>query len=197
MMAYDMGVVKKAYDTALKNNASDKVMLALFQAGIVESGFRNLNYGDRDSIGFLQQRPSQGWGTVDQIMNVEYATNSFISRAKKIENKYKTSGQLAQAVQRSAFPFKYDLVESEAKDLIKKVTGEKIDTEEINVIDFIKDPEGSIEIFFKKIVSSITGIGIYSIIIIFIFIALGIVYFQDEVKIGLKAGKKYIRGGLL
>ncbi len=196
-MAYDMGVVKKAYDTALKNNASDKVMLALFQAGIVESGFRNLNYGDRDSIGFLQQRPSQGWGTVEQIMNVEFATNSFISRAKKIENKYKSSGQLAQAVQRSAFPFKYDLVESEAITLIKKVSGEKIDTEEIGIIDFVKDPERSLEIVFKKIVSSITGIGIYSIIIIFIFISIGMIYFQDEIKFGVKAGKKYISGGLL
>jgi hypothetical protein len=197
MMAYDMGVVKKAYDTALKNNASDKVMLALFQAGIVESGFRNLNYGDRDSIGFLQQRPSQGWGTVGQIMNVEYATNSFISRAKKIENNYKSSGKLAQAVQRSAFPFKYDLVESEAITLIKKVSGEKIDTEELGIIDFVKDPEGSLEIVFKKIVNSITGIWIYSIIIIFIFISIGMVYFQDEIKLGVKAGKKYISGGLL
>ena len=28
-----------------------------------ESGIRNLDYGDRDSLGVFQQRPSQGWGT--------------------------------------------------------------------------------------------------------------------------------------
>ena len=28
-----------------------------------ETGIRNLDYGDRDSVGLFQQRPSQGWGT--------------------------------------------------------------------------------------------------------------------------------------
>jgi murein DD-endopeptidase MepM/ murein hydrolase activator NlpD len=98
----------------------------LFEAGIVESGMRNLTYGDRDSIGFLQQRPSQGWGTVSQIMNVEYATTSFVTRAKKIENNYDTSGKLAQGVQRSAYPDKYDKVKNKAVNLIKQVGNIKL-----------------------------------------------------------------------
>jgi len=43
-----------------------------------ESGIRNLDYGDRDSLGAFQQRPSQGWGTADQVMNVPHATTTFL-----------------------------------------------------------------------------------------------------------------------
>lgn len=43
-----------------------------------ESGLRNLDYGDRDSLGVFQQRPSQGWGTPNQIMNVAHATTTFL-----------------------------------------------------------------------------------------------------------------------
>jgi hypothetical protein len=43
-----------------------------------ESGIRNLDYGDRDSLGVFQQRPSQGWGTPAQVMDVAHATTSFL-----------------------------------------------------------------------------------------------------------------------
>jgi murein DD-endopeptidase MepM/ murein hydrolase activator NlpD len=43
-----------------------------------ESGLRNLDYGDRDSLGVFQQRPSQGWGTSDQVMDVTHATTTFL-----------------------------------------------------------------------------------------------------------------------
>lgn len=54
---YDLNVARQAYQTASGMGASAKVMLALFEAGIVESRFQNLGGGDRDSAGFLQQRP--------------------------------------------------------------------------------------------------------------------------------------------
>lgn len=43
-----------------------------------ESTMRNLRYGDRDSLGLFQQRPSQGWGTPAQILDIQYATQSFL-----------------------------------------------------------------------------------------------------------------------
>jgi len=46
--------------------------------GYQESSLRNLDYGDRDSLGFLQQRPSQGWGTPTQVRDVTYATTTFL-----------------------------------------------------------------------------------------------------------------------
>lgn len=122
-MAVDMQVVRLAYSTAVSMGASEKVLLALFEAGIVESGFKNLNYGDRDSVGFLQQRPSQGW---QNPMDVPTATRSFVSKAMAIENRYSTAGQLAQAVQRSAFPLKYDAVRSQAATLLAQVKGSTV-----------------------------------------------------------------------
>jgi len=128
-MAYDMNVATTAYQTAIDLNASNKVILALFEAGIVESGMKNINYGDRDSVGFLQQRPSQGWGTIDEIMDVSYATTSFVERAKKIEDKYQIAGDLAAAVQRPAkiYEYRYDANKKKAENLIEKVSGKNIE----------------------------------------------------------------------
>jgi len=123
-MGYDMNVAAIAYTTAINLDASDKVLLALFEAGIVESGMRNLNYGDKDSVGFLQQRPSMGWGTVEQCTNVEYATTSFVKAAKKIESKYQIAGDLAAAVQKPAkiYEYRYNESKSKALNLLKQVS---------------------------------------------------------------------------
>ena len=50
-----------------------------------ESGIRNLDYGDRDSLGAFQQRPSQGWGTPEQVMNVPHATTTFLQHLVLIQ----------------------------------------------------------------------------------------------------------------
>jgi murein DD-endopeptidase MepM/ murein hydrolase activator NlpD len=49
-----------------------------------ESGLRNLTYGDRDSLGAFQQRPSQGWGTPAEVMNVAHATTSFLEHLIRV-----------------------------------------------------------------------------------------------------------------
>ena len=50
-----------------------------------ESKLRNLDHGDRDSLGLFQQRPSQGWGTAEQIQDPVYATNTFYDALEKID----------------------------------------------------------------------------------------------------------------
>src|SRR5690606_12874582 len=119
----DGSVMQQALRQAQSMGASNKILLALFMAGFVESGFRNLNYGDRDSVGFLQQRPSQGWGSVSQIMNVPFATRSFVSRAMAIERRNPGigPGALAQAVQRSAFPGRYEQFRGQAIGALKRI----------------------------------------------------------------------------
>ncbi|GLY97931.1 hypothetical protein [Actinoplanes sp. NBRC 103695] len=77
---------------------------------IVESTIRNLTYGDRDSVGLFQQRPSQGWGTPDQILNPVYATNRFIDKMLRVDgDSWMTDpiGKVCQDVQVSAFPQRY------------------------------------------------------------------------------------------
>ena len=88
-------------------NVSAKVRLAAWETAIVESGVKNLPGGDRDSAEAFQQRPSQGWGTYAQVTNPLYATAEFVRRAKRIEGRYSDPGDLAQAVQISAFGFRY------------------------------------------------------------------------------------------
>ncbi|KAG9126951.1 hypothetical protein FRC07_001284 [Ceratobasidium sp. 392] len=99
-----------------------KVLLATFETAWIESHVNNLNCGDQDSIGVFQQRPSQGWGTYDQIMNVDYSTGKFLDQAivNDRNNPGYTAGQLAQSVQRSEFPDRYDQAQSIAQDLINQ-----------------------------------------------------------------------------
>lgn len=91
---------------------------------IVESGLRNLNYGDRDSIGLFQQRPSAGWGTVAQIMDPVYSAGKFYTALLALPN-WATMGDgaAAQAVQRSAFPGRYADVLPQADQWLAQVGG--------------------------------------------------------------------------
>ncbi len=118
----DPNVLRTVYAVGRGLGVSDKVMLAGFEAGWVESRMNNLPCGDSDSLGVFQQRPSQGWGTPAQVMNVSFASNSFFTRAITVaaNNPGYTAGQVAQAVQRSAFPSRYDQAEATARALIEQ-----------------------------------------------------------------------------
>ncbi|QPP07087.1 hypothetical protein G4Z16_12595 [Streptomyces bathyalis] len=119
-MAYDLEAAKTIYRAGRDLKVNDKVMLSAFETGIVESGMRNLNHGDSDSLGVFQQRPSQGWGTPEQILDVNHAARSYFERAIKsdAEDKNQSTGHLAQSVQRSAYPERYDQAEGEARRLL-------------------------------------------------------------------------------
>ncbi|MGB8382107.1 MAG: hypothetical protein WCG47_12865 [Dermatophilaceae bacterium] len=90
-----------------------------------ESKLRNLTVGDRDSVGLFQQRPSQGWGTTEQILDPVYATNAFYDRLAKVDD-YTTRSvtEVAQQVQRSGHPLAYAQHEDEARVLASVLTGQ-------------------------------------------------------------------------
>ncbi|KAE8764270.1 hypothetical protein GB883_09900 [Georgenia thermotolerans] len=89
-----------------------------------ESKMRNIDYGDRDSVGLFQQRPSQGWGTVAEIMDPVYSTNAFYDVLVTVQD---WEGQeitdAAQRVQRSAFPNAYAQHESRSRPFASALTG--------------------------------------------------------------------------
>ncbi len=92
---------------------------------IQESGLRNLDWGDRDSLGLFQQRPSQGWGTPEEIQDPYYSTNTFYAALEKVdgwENMRVTDA--AQAVQRSGYPEAYGDHEEEARAWSRAFTGD-------------------------------------------------------------------------
>jgi hypothetical protein len=117
-----MGVVRTVVATGVAMGASAKVMLAAIEAGLVESNLNNCSNGDRDSVGVFQQRPS--WGTYAQRTDVAYASRSFLTKAIAREHQYSTAGRLAQAVQVSAFPYRYDTRAGQAARLIAAVESE-------------------------------------------------------------------------
>ena len=90
-----------------------------------ETGIRNLDYGDRDSVGLFQQRPSQGWGTKQQLMDPDYAAEKFYDALVKIEN-WETAdvNDVAQQVQRSGYPEAYRDHEADARVLASTLTGQ-------------------------------------------------------------------------
>jgi LysM repeat protein len=112
--------------TGRRLGVPDRGIVVALAAAMQESGLRNLSYGDRDSVGMFQQRPSTGWGTPAQLQDPAYATRLFYGGPSN-PNAGHTRGlldirgwqsmtvaQAAQAVQISAYPDAYAKWESSA-----------------------------------------------------------------------------------
>lgn len=90
-----------------------------------ESKLSNIDYGDRDSLGLFQQRPSQGWGTRKQVMDPEYSINAFYDALERIDGYEEMRiTEAAQEVQRSGFPEAYQDHAGDARALASALTGE-------------------------------------------------------------------------
>ena len=115
--------------------ASQRDIQTAIMAAIVESGLRNLNYGDRDSIGMFQQRDA--WGSAEARLNPYQSARMFFLGGNAgqrglldLTNRNSLSmGQAAQAVQVSAYPDRYAQHESEAGALLGSIGGTPIPSE--------------------------------------------------------------------
>ncbi|MEH1011890.1 hypothetical protein V6U90_02025 [Micromonospora sp. CPCC 206060] len=109
----------------VKRGMPERAVVVALATAFQESGLENLSGGDRDSIGLFQQRPSQGWGTPEQIQDPRYATNRFYAALKKVrgwEDMRVTDA--AQKVQRSAFPEAYQKWADESEVLARALLGD-------------------------------------------------------------------------
>ena len=89
-----------------------------------ESNIRNLDHGDRDSIGLFQQRPSMGWGTKKQLSNPYYATKAFYRALVKLDGWERGDiTEIAQQIQISGYPEAYRDHETDARVLASVLTG--------------------------------------------------------------------------
>src|SRR6266542_5433483 len=89
-----------------------------------ESDLRNLPGGPDDSIGLFQQRPSQGWGAPEQLMDPDYAATKFFQALLQVPGwQAMAVTDAAQAVQKSAFPDAYAKWEPDATMLVSALTG--------------------------------------------------------------------------
>lgn len=90
-----------------------------------ESKLENLSGGDRDSVGLFQQRPSQGWGRPEQLMDPRYAANAFYASLAKVSGWERMRvTEAAQAVQRSAHPEAYEQWADKAEVLTRALSGD-------------------------------------------------------------------------
>ncbi|MFD5329171.1 hypothetical protein [Streptomyces sp. NPDC127092] len=99
------------------------VTIALATA-LQESALRNIEHGDRDSLGLFQQRPSMGWGTPEQILDPVYSSGKFYEGLEKVPGYSRLPLTVAaQKVQRSGFPQAYAKHEPDATLLSAALTG--------------------------------------------------------------------------
>ena len=109
-----------AFDPDQMNHASTIVLLGVrhglparagtiaIATAIQESKLRNLTHGDRDSVGLFQQRPSQGWGTAEELQDPVHATNAFYDALVEVDGWADMRiTEIAQEVQRSGYPEAY------------------------------------------------------------------------------------------
>jgi hypothetical protein len=110
---------------ALRKGMPDHAVTIALAASLQETQLRNLPYGDLDSVGLFQQRPSQGWGTAAQIMDPNFSASAFYDHLAQVSGWQSIAvTQAAQLVQRSATPTAYAQWENEARSLARILTGE-------------------------------------------------------------------------
>lgn len=99
-------------------------VVVAYAAALQESKLQNLSYGDRDSVGVFQQRPSEGWGPAAKLKDPVYASTKFFRALASVPGYlHQPVYKAAQAVQHSADGFAYSQYQGEAADLAANFTG--------------------------------------------------------------------------
>ena len=115
--------VKAIIEATKAAGMDERAAVVAIATSLQESKLENLGHlGDRndhDSQGLFQQRPSSGWGTVEQITDPAYSTTAFLDGLKQVEGWQEMPlTEAAQTVQVSAYPFHYAQWETQAADLV-------------------------------------------------------------------------------
>jgi hypothetical protein len=126
-----MSPAQMANATTIVGQALDKRMgvraaVIAVATAMQESQLQNLSYGDQDSLGLFQQRPSMGWGTAAQITDPAFAADAFLGALQQYQAGNPTWATQplwanAQSVQKSGFPFAYARWEAQAASMVKQI----------------------------------------------------------------------------
>ncbi len=109
---------------AARHGLPRRAVTIAYAAALQESKLHNLDYGDRDSVGIFQQRPSEGWGPASKLLDPVYATTKFFAALLQVPG-YATMPvyQAAQDVQHSADGSAYAQWTQVARQLTEYFTG--------------------------------------------------------------------------
>ncbi|SCL70019.1 hypothetical protein [Micromonospora chersina] len=109
----------------VQRDMPERAVVVALATAYQESHLRNIAHGDRDSLGLFQQRPSQGWGTPEEIRDPRYAAKKFYAALKKVKGWEKLRvTEAAQRVQRSAYPEAYEKWADESQVLTRALLGD-------------------------------------------------------------------------
>jgi len=108
---------------AIRRGLPKRATTVALAAALQESKLISLDYGDRDSVGLFQQRPSQGWGPKQSLIDPVYSSNKFYSALVRHPGWQQQSiADAAQAVQHSAAGSAYAGWESQARVMSETFT---------------------------------------------------------------------------
>jgi hypothetical protein len=118
------GIAATIAGVAARHGLGQRAVTIAYATALQESKLQNLTYGDLDSVGVFQQRPSQGWGTTAELEDPVYATTKFFAALVKVPG-YTTMpvDQAAQDVQHSADGYAYEQWVADATLLAHYFTG--------------------------------------------------------------------------
>jgi hypothetical protein len=123
---------------ALRRGLPERAVVVALAAAIQESKLEDLRYGDRDSVGVFQQRPSQGYADRTRLLDPAYAAGAFYDRLVTVPRYQNLSvADAAQAVQRSADGSAYADQVDQATALAAAFTGQA----GAPVVCSVKDPD--------------------------------------------------------
>ncbi|MFE9242593.1 hypothetical protein [Nocardiopsis sp. NPDC006938] len=126
---YDMEITQAANaatvgGVAFSRDLPEEAVTVAFATVWQESTFYNVEYGDRDSLGLFQQRPSQEWGEPEEILDPVYSSRSFYDELVEVGGwEDLPVYEAAQSVQRSAHGFAYDQHEDLSADMAEAFGG--------------------------------------------------------------------------
>lgn len=119
------GIAATIAGVAQREALPPQAVTVAYAAAMQESKLQDLPYGDRDSVGVFQQRPSEGWGTPSQLEDPVYATSKFFSALVRVPGYQQMPVyQAAQAVQHSADGSAYQQYQPMAEQMAGAFTGQ-------------------------------------------------------------------------
>lgn len=118
------GIASTIAGVAQQQAMPGRAVTVAYATAMQESKLTNLHYGDQDSVGVFQQRPSQGWGSARQLEDPVYASTKFFAALAAVPGYlHLPVFKAAQAVQHSAYGPAYQQYAQMAADMASAFTG--------------------------------------------------------------------------
>jgi hypothetical protein len=109
---------------AHRRGMPSRALTVAYATAMQETHLHDPDYGDLDSVGVFQQRPSEGWGPASKLISPVYASTRFFRALARVPGYQQMPVyKAAQAVQHSADGYAYEQYQGLAAQLTTAFTG--------------------------------------------------------------------------